>query len=130
MLSVLALAAAACSGSDAAPAETESEVTTESVTTDMPPTATEAPPVTEAPATTNEPTPPTTEGLQPSLFDVLDTVEPSFAVTPGVEQLTITGATPETLISFVTTEMAEERLPPGTTIEPPVGVGREAAHQQ
>ncbi len=114
VLSVLALISAACSGSsdDAAP-NSDAPTVAEAPTTD-PPTTDE--PI-ENPPATNAPD----EATQPSLTDSLAVVKPGFVISPGVEQVAITGATPGSAISIVTTTMADQRMPVGAVNAPPDG---------
>ncbi|MFT4774810.1 MAG: hypothetical protein ACI9ME_002122, partial [Ilumatobacter sp.] len=109
ILSAIALISAACSGSsDDAATNTDAPAVTQALTTDAP---------VEDPPATN----PTAETAEPSLMDSLPVVEPGFEVSPGVEQVAITGAQPGSTVSIVTTTMADERLPAGTVTEPPDG---------
>ena len=114
VFSVLALISAACSGSsdDAAP-NSDAPTVAEAPTTD-PPTTDE--PI-ENPPATNAPD----EATQPSLTDSLAVVKPGFVISPGVEQVAITGATPGSTISIVTTTMADQRMPVGAVNAPPDG---------
>lgn len=114
VLSVLALISAACSGSsDNAAPNSDAPTVAEAPTTD-PPTTNE--PI-ENPPATNAPD----EATQPSLTDSLAVVKPGFVISPGVEQVAITGATPGSAISIVTTTMADQRMPVGAVNAPPDG---------
>ena len=114
VLSALALVSAACSGgSDDASPITEAPGVAAAPTTELPTTdaPVDIPPATDAPSTTAE----------PSLMDRLPVVEPDFEVSSGVEQIAITGATPGSTISIVTTTMADEDQPAGTVNKPADG---------
>jgi predicted acyl esterase len=114
VFSALALVSAACSGgSDDATPTTDAPIAAETPTTE--------PPTADAPVEDPQATDPPAETAQPSLMDTLPIVEPGFDISPGVEQVAITGATPGSTVSIVTTTMADERLPAGTVNEPPDG---------
>ncbi|MFT5025853.1 MAG: putative acyl esterase [Ilumatobacter sp.] len=114
VLSALALVSAACSGGsdDAAPGA-DASVVTQAPNTEPPATdvLVEASPATDGALKTAE----------PSLMDRLPIVEPDFDVSSGVEQVAITGATPGSTVSIVTTTMADEDRPEGAVSEPASG---------